>query len=94
MSHEGVWQTTADEIAEHYTANYYDQAVAHHRHMYDDGAPSGRLLVLNLHPWLIGQPFRIGYLDAALGAMMRRQGVGSGIGSEIVDWYRLNPPVE
>ena len=29
MSHDGVWQTTADDIAEHYIANYYDQAVAH-----------------------------------------------------------------
>ena len=29
MSHEGVWQTTADEIAEYYIANYYDQALAH-----------------------------------------------------------------
>jgi hypothetical protein len=23
-----VWQTTADQIAEYYIANYYDQAVA------------------------------------------------------------------
>jgi peptidoglycan/xylan/chitin deacetylase (PgdA/CDA1 family) len=29
MSHAGVWQTTADEIAEYYIAHYYDQAVAH-----------------------------------------------------------------
>ncbi len=29
MSHDGVWQTTADEIAEYYIANYYDQVVAH-----------------------------------------------------------------
>ena len=29
MSHDGVWQTTADEIAEYYIANYYDQTVAH-----------------------------------------------------------------
>ena len=29
MSHEGVWQTTADDIAEYYIANHYDQAVAH-----------------------------------------------------------------
>ena len=29
MSHDRVWQTTADEIAEYYIANYYDQAVAH-----------------------------------------------------------------
>ncbi|PHR00820.1 MAG: hypothetical protein COB31_09875, partial [Erythrobacter sp.] len=24
MSHDAVWQTTADEIAEYYIANYYD----------------------------------------------------------------------
>ncbi len=29
MSHDGVWQTTADEIAEYYMAHYYDQAVTH-----------------------------------------------------------------
>ena len=29
MSHDGVWQTTADDIAEYYIANYYDEAVAH-----------------------------------------------------------------
>ena len=29
MSHDNVWQTTADEIAEYYIANYYDEAVAH-----------------------------------------------------------------
>ena len=61
--------------------------------LYRDGAQSGRLLVLNLHPWLIGQPFRIGYLDDALGTIMRRQGVWASTGSEIVDWYRDNPPV-
>jgi allantoinase len=29
MAHAGVWQTTADEIAEYYIGRYYDQAVAH-----------------------------------------------------------------
>ncbi|WP_179137444.1 polysaccharide deacetylase family protein [Candidatus Entotheonella palauensis] len=56
--------------------------------LYQDGAKTGRLLVLNLHPWLIGQPFRIGFLDAALGGMMRRQGVWTAHGSAIVDWFR------
>ena len=31
MSHDGVWQTTADEIAEYNIANYYEQAVTHAR---------------------------------------------------------------
>ena len=29
MSHAGVWQTTADDIAEYYISNYYDEAVDH-----------------------------------------------------------------
>jgi len=31
MGHEGVWQATADEIAEHYIAHHYDEATAHIR---------------------------------------------------------------
>jgi len=55
--------------------------------LYQDGAASGRLLTLNLHPYVIGQPFRIKYLDQALGYIMRREGVWAATGSEIVDWY-------
>jgi peptidoglycan/xylan/chitin deacetylase (PgdA/CDA1 family) len=60
--------------------------------LYDEGATNGRLLVLHLHPWLIGQPFRIGCLDQALGHIMQRQGVWAATGSEIIDWYRSNRP--
>jgi peptidoglycan/xylan/chitin deacetylase (PgdA/CDA1 family) len=60
--------------------------------LYDEGATNGRLLVLHLHPWLIGQPFRSGCLDAALGHIMHRGGVWAATGSEIIDWYRSNPP--
>lgn len=61
--------------------------------LYQDGATNGRVLVLSLHPWLIGQPFRIGYLEDALGHIFQRQGVWAASGTEIVDWYRNNPPV-
>jgi peptidoglycan/xylan/chitin deacetylase (PgdA/CDA1 family) len=33
LSHDEVWQATADEIAEYYTANYHDQAVEHARRL-------------------------------------------------------------
>ena len=56
--------------------------------MYQDGEQNVRVLGLNLHPWLIGQPFRIGFLDEALGHMMRRQGVWAASGVEIIDWYK------
>jgi allantoinase len=60
--------------------------------LYRDGAQNGRLLVLHLHPWLSGQPFRIRYLEQALRTMIRRQGVWSASGSGIIDWYRQHPP--
>ena len=60
--------------------------------MYEDGARNGRLLVINLHPWLIGQPFRIRYLDDALGHMMAPQGVWAATGSQIADRYKSHPP--
>ena len=60
--------------------------------IYSDSAETGRVLVLHLNPWLIGQPFRIAYLDDALGYIMRRQGVWAETGSKIIDWYRTNRP--
>ena len=47
-----------------------------------------RLMVLTLHPFLIGQPFRIGVLDAALAHIAGQGGVWMATGSEIIDWYR------
>ena len=61
--------------------------------LYEGSRDSGLLMAFNLHPWLIGQPFRIGYLDQALGHMMRRQGVWTATGSEITEWFKANPPV-
>ena len=55
--------------------------------LYAEGVGNGRLLVLHIHPWLIGQPFRIGYLDEALGHLMRHQGVWAATGAEVIDWY-------
>ena len=56
--------------------------------LYDDGATNGRLMTLNLHPWLIAQPFRIHYLHDTMGYIMRQEGVWAATGSEIIEWYR------
>ena len=55
--------------------------------LHRDGAQSGRLLVLSLHPFLIGQPFRIASLDTALGHIVGHEGVWTATGSEVIDWY-------
>jgi peptidoglycan/xylan/chitin deacetylase (PgdA/CDA1 family) len=55
--------------------------------LYKDGARSGRLLVLNLHPFVIGQPFRIKYLKRALAHVLGHEEVWCATGGEIIDWY-------
>ena len=54
----------------------------------EDGAATGRLMALNWHPWLVGQPFRIGSIERALSRIMAQGGVWPATGSEIIDWYR------
>ncbi len=60
--------------------------------MHEDSANSGRLMVLNLHPWLIGQPYRIRALDKVLGEITKMDGVWAASGSEITDWFTSNRP--
>ena len=55
--------------------------------IYRDSEKSGRLLALSVHPWLMGQAFRIDFLDEALGHMARRQGVWAASGSEVIEAY-------
>lgn len=49
----------------------------------EDGRARPRMLLLNLHPWLIGQPWRISYLEEALDDLKRRDGVWIATASEI-----------
>jgi peptidoglycan/xylan/chitin deacetylase (PgdA/CDA1 family) len=56
--------------------------------VYRDSARSGRCLVLSLHPWLMGQPFRIGFLDDALAYMVERERVWTATGLEVIETYR------
>ena len=55
--------------------------------IYRDSAKSGRLLVLTIHPYLMGQPFRARFLDDALRHIRRRKRVWSASGAEIVAWF-------
>ncbi len=60
--------------------------------VYEQGADNGRAMVLHLRPWLSGQPFRVRYLDGVLGRIMNKKEVWNATGSEIIDWYKANPP--
>ncbi|MCB1744785.1 MAG: polysaccharide deacetylase family protein [Gammaproteobacteria bacterium] len=52
--------------------------------MYREGESSGRVFAISLHPYIIGQPHRIGALDRALDYICGHAGVWKATGSEIV----------
>jgi peptidoglycan/xylan/chitin deacetylase (PgdA/CDA1 family) len=57
--------------------------------LYEEAAKhGGRIMSITLHPWAIGQPYRIGALERALGEIMRQPGVWPATGAEILDAWR------
>src|SRR5260370_1388109 len=60
--------------------------------LYADGAVTGRLMVLHLHPWITGQPWRIRHLDEVLGHICARQGVWKATGRDIIDCFKAQSP--
>jgi peptidoglycan/xylan/chitin deacetylase (PgdA/CDA1 family) len=56
--------------------------------LYRDGAKSGRMMVVNIHPWVMGWPWRSKYLNLALAHIDKSSaGVWKASCHEIVDWY-------
>jgi allantoinase len=58
--------------------------------LYEDGAKTGRVMAICLHPFLVGYPHRSKYFAKALAHITSRQEAWITTGSEIVDWYKKN----
>ena len=56
--------------------------------LYREGAESGRVMAICLHPYITGVPHRIGALDAALDYISRHDRVWKATGAEIARHYR------
>lgn len=59
-----------------------------------DAANGARVLVLGLHPWLIGQAFRIVELERALEHVTALQGVRAATALELVEWWSEGSSVD
>lgn len=58
--------------------------------LYAEGAETGRVMCIALHPFIIATPWRIKYLEQALRYVLRHQGVWATTPGEIADWYAAN----
>ncbi len=61
--------------------------------LYREGAQSGRVMAIAIHPYLTGVPHRIDAFDAALAHICRHEGVWRATGAEIARHYlvQANP---
>jgi peptidoglycan/xylan/chitin deacetylase (PgdA/CDA1 family) len=60
--------------------------------LYEEGGRNGRVMGIALHPFLIGVPHRIRYLDKALAHIAAHDKVWFALGSEIIEAYRAQEP--
>ncbi len=75
----------------HYEGDYFARICkAQFDQLYKEGAESGRVMCIALHPFLIGQPHRIKYLDEILSHIMSHDGVWQTTADEIADYYIEN----
>lgn len=58
--------------------------------LYEDGAVTGRVMAICLHPFLIGHPHRAKYFAAALKHITARREVWVTTGAAIADWFKAH----
>jgi peptidoglycan/xylan/chitin deacetylase (PgdA/CDA1 family) len=77
-------------VNNHHTENdFRDQLIDHFDVLYKESATEGgRIMPISLHPWVIGQPYRIKALEDALAHIMSHQGVWAATGSQILDAWQ------
>ena len=68
--------------------DFYQMIVDQFDVLYEDGAKSGRVMAICLHPFLIGHAFRSKYFDKALNYISQRKEVWLTQGGEIASWYK------
>ncbi|MBT6273955.1 MAG: polysaccharide deacetylase family protein [Chromatiales bacterium] len=58
--------------------------------VYREGEAQPRVMAIALHPFIMGQPHRLRYLDEALDYILGHEHVWQATGAEIADWYTDN----
>ena len=73
-------------VQNHHTEDdFRDQLCDQFDLLYKESATNGgRIMAISLHPWVIGQPYRMRALEEALAHIMRHPGVWAATGGEIL----------
>lgn len=90
MPHPIDLDDTTILVQNHHTEDdFRDQLIDQFDLLYREARPGdGRVMAISLHPWVIGQPYRIRALEEALAHIVRHRGVWSATGAEILQAWK------
>jgi allantoinase len=71
-------------------AVHRDGVIEAFERLYQEGASTGMLFGLHLHPWLIGRPHRIGYLEEMLTRLTARRDVWMTTAGAVADHFNAS----
>lgn len=75
----------------HFEADYYAEICkAQFDQLFEESADSGRCMCIAIHPYAMGRPHRIKYLDELLNYIMSHDGVWQATTDEIAEYYLAN----
>lgn len=87
---QGINDIRAMFHSNHTPADYLRMVRDQFDTLYAEGSENGRVMTIPLHPFVIGLPFRIKYLDRALEYICSHEGVWKATAGEVADWYYRN----
>jgi peptidoglycan/xylan/chitin deacetylase (PgdA/CDA1 family) len=74
---------------QHSEADFTQQVLDQFSVLYGEAEnQGGRIMAITIHPWMSGQPHRIGALEQALARIMEHDGVWSATGAEILAAFK------
>jgi allantoinase len=80
-------------IVQHHEAAYWTQkCVDTFDRYYLEASERPKIMAIAIHPYISGQPFRIGYLEKVYEHINRHNGVLHWNGEQILDWYTRAKP--
>jgi len=75
-------------LIQHHTAREYrDRSIDQFEQLYADSNQSARVMALVMHPYIMGAPHRLRYVEETLRHMRAREEVVFWTGEQILDWF-------
>jgi allantoinase len=71
----------------HPSPMFYDRAMDHFNVLYEESAERPKIMAMACHPYLSGVPHRIAHVERAFAEILKKPGVVSWNGEQILDWY-------